>query len=122
MNSFSLSVLGISLAVLTVLLGYTLLLLRFGRLSPHLAVRWILTELIVIATILLWGKLPLIMFTARIGDRALLVILAVLFFGFVVYLVLDCLVHISTHTNQIKRLTQEIALLRAELHKGDSSV
>lgn len=122
MNSFSLSVLGVSLTVLMVLLGYTLFLLRTRRISPHLAVRWILTEGIVITAVLLWGRLPLLKYTTQIGDRALLVILAVVFFGFVVYLILECLVQISIHTNQIKRLTQEVALLRAELQNNDPVV
>ncbi len=117
MTIFSSSILGVSLVVLLVLLGYTLLLLRSGQLSPHLAVKWVLTELLIILSVLLWGKLPLFVFTSQIEDRAMMVMLAVLFFVFVVYLILDCLIQISTHTNQIKKLTQEIALLRAELQK-----
>jgi hypothetical protein len=103
---------GACLAVLTFLLLYTLWLMRSGRLNAHVTVRWVLAEGAAILAVLLWGRLPLIKYTSALGDRELLVVLAVIFFGLVAFLMLDCLARISAHTFQIKRLTQELALLR----------
>jgi hypothetical protein len=100
------------LGVLTVLLLYTLWLMRSGRLNAHVTVRWALAECAAILAVLLWGRLPFITYTSALGDRELLVVLAVVLFGFFAFLMLDCLARISAHTYQIKRLTQELALLR----------
>jgi len=86
--------------------------MRSGRLNAHITVRWVLAECAAILAVLLWGRLPFITYTSALGDRELLVVLAVLLFGFFAFLILDCLARISTHTYQIKRLTQELALLR----------
>jgi hypothetical protein len=120
-TSFSLAVEGTCLAVLVSLLLYTLGLTRSGRLSAHVTVRWVLAEAAAIAAVLLWGRLPMIAYTSRLEDRELLVILAVLFFGLIAFLMLDSLVRISVQSVQIKRLTQELALLRASLQAGPTS-
>ena len=60
----------------------------------------------------LWQWLPLFGFTSTLGDRELLMVLAVVFFALIAFLMLDSLVRISTHTHQIKLLSQEVALLR----------
>ena len=100
------------LGVLVLLLIYTLWLMRSGRLNAHITVRWVLAECAAILAVLLWGRLPFITYTSELGDRELLVVLGVVLFGFFAFLTLDCLARISTHTYQIKRLTQELALLR----------
>jgi hypothetical protein len=112
MSSFSVAVRIVSFVVLGLLMIYTLFLMRSSRLSAHVTVRWILAEAAAILMVLLWGMLPLISYTSALSDRELLVILAVIFFGFIAFLILDSLVRISTHTKQIKVLTQELALLR----------
>jgi hypothetical protein len=95
--------------------------MRSGRLDAHVTVRWILAECAAILAVLLWGRLPFITYTSVLGDRELLVVLAVIFFGLVAFLMLDCLARISTHTYQIKRLTQELALLRESTRKQSNS-
>lgn len=112
MMSFSFTVQGICLGVLGLLFIYTLWLMRTGRLNAHVTVRWILAEGAAFLAVLLWKWLPLFGFTSALGDRELLMVLAVVFFALVAFLMLDSLVRISTHTHQIKLLTQEVALLR----------
>ena len=115
MTSFSFAVASTSLVVLGSLLVYTIALMRTGRLSALIAVRWIIAETAAIAAVLVWGRLPVIAFTSSLGDRELLVILAVMFFGFVAFLMLDSLQRISEHSGELRRLTQEVALMRQRL-------
>lgn len=112
MTTFSFTVQSVCLGGLALLFGYTLWLMRTGRINAQVTVRWVLVEIAVIFAVLLWRWLPLFSITSTLGDRELLVILAVVLFVFIVFLILDCLVRISTHTHQIKLLTQELALLR----------
>lgn len=112
MTTFSFTVQSICFGALALLFGFTLWLMRTGRLNVHVTVRWVLAESAAILAVLLWRWLPLFSVTSTLGDRELLVILAVVFFVFIAFLILDCLVRISTHTHQIKLLTQELALLR----------
>lgn len=124
MTTFSFTVQSVCLGGLALLFGYTLWLMRTGRLNAQVTVRWVLAEIAAILAVLLWRWLPLIGITSTLVDRELLVILAVVFFVFIAFLILDCLVRISTHTRQIKLLTQELALLqeRTESHREQKIV
>lgn len=113
----SFTVQGVCLGVLALLLIYTLWLMRSGRLNAHVTVRWILAESAAFLAVLLWRWLPLFGFTSALGDRELLMVLAVVFFALITFLMLDSLVRISTHTHQIKLLTQEVALLRERVEQ-----
>jgi hypothetical protein len=115
MTSFSFAVQSTCLVVLGSLVVYTVALMRSGRLSAFITVRWIIAETIAIAAVLVWGRLPVIAFTSSLGDRELLVILAVMFFGLITFLMLDSLQRISDHSGQLRRLTQEVALLHERL-------
>jgi hypothetical protein len=117
MMSYFFTVQGICLVVLALLFTYTLWLMRTGRLNAHVTVRWILAVGAAFMAVLLWKWLPMFGFTSALGDRELLMVLAVVFFALVVFLMFDSLVRISTHTHQIKLLTQEIALLRESVEK-----
>ncbi len=121
MMSSSLTVLGICLGVLALLFIYTLWLMRSGRLNAHVTVRWILAEGAAFLAVSLWQWLPLFGVTSTMGDRELLMVLAVVFFALIAFLMLDSLARISSHTHQIKLLTQELALLRelAERERHD---
>ena len=112
---FSPSVLALCLFALFALTLYTFLLLRAGKLTPHITLRWLLTEGVAIVAVILWGRLPFISMTSMLNDRELLVVLAVIFFSLFIFLILESQKYISKHTNQIRRLSQEIALLRAQL-------
>ena len=118
MTTFSFAVQSVCLGVLALLFGYTLWLMRTGRLNAHVTVRWVLAESGAFIAVLLWRFLPLFSFTSTLGDRELLVVLAVVFFALIAFLILDCLVRISTHTHQIKLLTQELALLRESVESS----
>lgn len=119
MMSASITVLGICLGVLALLFIYTLWLMRSGRLNAHVTVRWILAEGAAFVAVSLWQWLPLFGFTSTLGDRELLMVLAVVFFSLVAFLMLDSLVRISTHTHQIKLITQEVALLQVRLDQSE---
>lgn len=112
MMSSSFTVQSICLGVLALLFIYTLWLMRSGRLNAHVTVRWILAEGAAFIAVLLWQWLSLIGVTSTMGDRELLMVLAVVFFALISFLMLDSLMRISTHTHQIKLLTQELAILR----------
>lgn len=118
MSSFY-SVQGTCLAVLALLFIYTLWLMRSGRLNAHVTVRWILAEGAAFIAVSLWQWLPLFGVTSTMGDRELLMVLAVVFFALVAFLMLDSLARISTHTHQIKLLAQEVALLRECIESGN---
>jgi hypothetical protein len=118
MMSTSHFVQGICLSVLTLLFIYTLWLMRSGRLNAHVTVRWILAEGAAFFAVLLWQWLPIFGVTSTMGDRELLMVLAVVFFALIAFLMLDSLARISTHTHQIKLLTQEVALLRERVESG----
>lgn len=118
MMSSTFSVQGVCLGVLAILFTYTLWLMRTGRLNAHVTVRWILAEGVAVLAVVLWQWLPLFEFTATLGDRELLMVLAVVFFALIAFLMLDSLVRISTLTYQIKLLTQEVALLRESTERS----
>jgi hypothetical protein len=121
MMASSFTVLGICLGVLALLFIYTLWLMRSGRLNAHVTVRWILAEGVAFMAVSLWQWLPIFGFTSTLGDRELIMVLAVVFFALIAFLMLDSLARISSHTHQIKLLTQELALLRelAERERHD---
>jgi hypothetical protein len=120
-TSFSLSVQLTCLVMLILLLIYSLMLLRFGRLNAHITVRWVLAECAAILAVILWGKLPIITFTSKMEDRELLVILAVVIFSLVAFFTLDCLTRISSQHRQIVIITQELALLRERVEANAST-
>lgn len=121
MMSSSLTVQGICLGLLVLLCIYTLWLMRSGRLNAHVTVRWLLAEGAALLAVLLWRWLPLFGVTSSMGDRELLMVLAVVFFALIAFLMLDCLVRISTHSHQVKLLTQELALLREQVESRKQS-
>jgi len=122
MMSSSITVQGICLGLLTLLCLYTLWLMRSGRLNAHVTVRWLLAEGAAILAVLLWQWLPLFGVTSTMGDRELLMVLAVVFFALIAFLMLDCLVRISTHSHQVKLLTQELALLREQVDSKNQDI
>lgn len=117
MNAFSPDAHLIGLSLLAGLVVYTVWLLRSGRLSPHMAVRWILAEGAACAALALWPKLPFFRVTSAMDDRELLILVAIVFFVLVSFLMLDSLSRLSTQSAQIKRLTQELALLREQCER-----
>ena len=105
----------LTIAVFTALIAYTMYLLRAQKLSPHITVRWIMVEVLALLLVVFWQYLPFFTWTSAMPDRKLL-LLVTLGAGIVlIWLLLYSFVYISTHTRQIKILTQELALLRQKL-------
>jgi Uncharacterized conserved protein (DUF2304) len=115
MSSFAADIQIVCLGSLSLLVVYTLWLSRYRGLDGHLTVRWLLVEGGVLLTIIFWRWLPFFSLTSSVQDRALLLMVTVLLFAFVVFLMLDLLVRSSRQSTQIKRLTQELAIQRARL-------
>jgi hypothetical protein len=105
----------VCLSALAILLLYTLWLSRYRGLDAHLTVRWVLVQCAAIVAVIVWRSLPIFSFTSRLQDRQLLLIMTVLFFAFVSFLMLDILVRIPKQNNQIKKLTQELAIQRLRI-------
>jgi hypothetical protein len=115
MTPFSGEVQLVCLVALVALLLYTLWLARYGGLNAHVTVRWVIVQIAAILCVLLWRWLPFFEFTSTLQDRQLLLLITVIFFAFTAFLVLDTLVRISRHTEQIKKLTQEVAIQRVRI-------
>ncbi len=105
----------VCLGTIAALLLYTLWLSRYRGLDAHVTVRWVLVQCAAILAIILWRWLPIFGFTSKLQDRQLLLVTTVLFFAFVTFLMLDMLVRISRQTEQIKKLTQELAIQRLRI-------
>lgn len=94
---------------------YTIQLVRSGRISAHLAVAWVATELLLM---LVMGVGSLRTFTRSVlgeeGAPYSLIFLAVIW---VIFLMLESLSKISLLTNKLKDITQEHALLKERLER-----
>jgi len=105
----------LTIIVFTALICYTMHLLRTEKLSPHIAVRWIMVEIFALLLIVFWQYLPFFKYTSAMPDRVLLLLVTMGAGVVLIWLLLYSFVYISTHTRQIKILTQELALLRQKL-------
>ncbi len=106
-------------ALLFLVFAYTIHLVRSGRISAHLAVTWIATELLLM---LVMGISSLRSFTRTVlGDEGApysLILLGVLW---VIFLMLESLSRISLLTGKLKSLTQEHALLKERVERMERS-
>jgi hypothetical protein len=106
----------IGVGVILLLLFYTLLLLRFSKIDAQHAMSWLLAEL---GTIFLLVFDPILIFVIRlIGENN--IIYTVLLFGFVwiVSIMLDLLVRLSSISGKVKAINQELALLKEQFEKA----
>jgi hypothetical protein len=105
----------IGVGVILLLLLYTLLLLRFGKLDAQHAMSWLLAEL---GTIFLLVFDPILILIIRlIGEKN--IVYTVLLFGFVwiVTIMLDLLVRLSSISSKLRAINQELALLKKQFEK-----
>lgn len=100
----------IGFAVLCLVFLYTLHLVRSGRISAHLAVSWVATELLMLL-VLAFGSLRSLTIEV-LGDEGAPYSLFLLGALWVIFLMLESLSRISLQTNKLKSLTQEHALLK----------
>jgi hypothetical protein len=105
----------IGVGVILLLLFYTLLLLRFSKLDAQHAMSWLLAEL---GTIFLLVFDPILILIIRlIGENN--IVYTVLLFGFVwiVSIMLDLLVRLSSISSKLRTINQELALLKEHFEK-----
>lgn len=106
---------GIGFLLLFLVFAYTIHLVRSGRISAHLALSWIATELIMMLVLAI-GSLR--SFTREIlgedGAPYSLILLGALW---VIFLMLESLSRISLQTNKLKNITQEHALLKERIER-----
>lgn len=99
---------------------YTLYLIRNHRLSVHLAVSWIVVEvlLIIIASVpAITNSLILVL-----GENNFYPIAFLFIIGWIVLLMLDTLIRVSDVVNKTRALIQENGLLREQVERLDKIV
>ena len=107
----------IGVSVILLLLLYTLFLLRFRKLDAQHAMSWLLAEL---GTIFLLIFDPILILIIRlIGENN--IVYSIFLFGFVwlVSIMLDLLVRLSSISNKLRVINQELALLKERFDKAD---
>jgi hypothetical protein len=109
----------IGFAVLFLVLAYTIHLVRSGRISAHLAVTWIATELLFMLVMGI-GSLRSLTRTV-LGDEGAPYSLFLLGALWVIFLMLESLTRISLLTTKLKNLTQEHALLQERVERIERS-
>jgi hypothetical protein len=94
---------------------YTLSLVRSRKISAQIAVSWVLTE-IIIFTILLFDKL-LINIMTFIGETNLSSIIYIVLFAWLISLMLDTLVRVSSLSTKLFAINQELGLLQERFNR-----
>ena len=105
----------LGVVMILLLLAYTLYLVRSDRLSAHLAMSWIVTELAVLA--ILASDRLLSMIGSYFGDESALFGVLMLGATWMVFLMLDTLIRISSVALKSTLVNQELALLRERLEQ-----
>ena len=119
MTSFNTALQIATLVSIGSLFGYTQWLMRTGRLSAHLTIRWLLAEGAAFLAMFFWSMLPLFSLEPRLDGREQLVILVLILCIFIAFLILDGQARTAAHTHEIRLLTEEIARLRTTMIDRD---
>jgi len=94
-------------------LGYTIFLIRSGKLSAHMAISWIIAE--VAFLVIMLNDHSRVFLRSFLGEQnapySLFLLGAI---GFV-FLMLESLTTISSLTTKLKQINQELALTRARM-------
>lgn len=111
------AILGFTLLFLV--FAYTIYLVRSGRISAHLAITWIATELLLM---LVMGIGSLRSFTRSVlGDDGAPYSLFLIGILWVIFLMLESLSRISLLSTKLKDVTQEHALLKERIESIERS-
>lgn len=111
------AILGFTLLFLV--FAYTIYLVRSGRISAHLAITWIATELLLM---LVMGIGSLRHFTRSVlGDDGAPYSLFLIGILWVIFLMLESLSRISLLSTKLKDITQEHALLKERVESIERS-
>lgn len=99
---------------------YTLYLIRNHKLSAHLAVSWIMVEILLIIT----ASVPAITtnLLAFLGENNFYPIAFLFIIGWIALLMLDTLIRVSDLVNKTRALIQENGLLREQVERLEKSV
>ena len=103
----------IRISVLLGLIGlfaYTVYLIRAKKLSAHLAMSWIITELLLIATVAI-EQIPATL-KAIVGEENFYTVILLLVIGWIIILMLDTLTRVSEVENRTRIVIQENGLLQ----------
>ena len=100
---------------LLILFIYTVYLIKVGRLSAHLAVSWVMTELFLLAIISFKGSATLI--TSLVGEKNFYSTALLLIVGWIITLMLDTLTRVSELTHKNRASIQESAILRERVDR-----
>ena len=106
----------IRIAVLLGLIGlftYTVYLIRAKKLSAHLAMSWIVTELVLIATVAI-EQIPAAL-RSLVGDENFYTVILLLVIGWIILLMLDTLVRVSEVESRTRIVIQENGLLQRRI-------
>lgn len=116
--TFALSPKPLAIALIILVFAHTIQLVRTDRLSAHLAISWIITEVVFFLFCLFdW---PLGLIQAVFGEGKTIVVAALLGVTWMAVLMLDSLARISALTAKLKDINQELALVRQALGKQTS--
>lgn len=110
----------IALAFMGALLIYTVYLIRIDRLSAHLAVSWVMTELF-LGALLSVKQLPMIL-TQILGKNNIYTIAFIFVIGWIILLMLDTLTRVSELTNKTRAVIEENGLLRERVERLEEAV
>jgi hypothetical protein len=106
----------IRIAVLLGLIGlfaYTVYLIRARKLSAHLAMSWIITELLLIVVVAV-EQIPAAL-RALVGDENFYTVILLLVIGWIILLMLDTLTRVSEVENRTRIVIQENGLLQRRI-------
>src|SRR4051812_34271303 len=107
----------LGVAIVVLLIVYTLHLVRSDRLSAHLAISWIVAELGLLAVIA--SDRLVSMLQGYFGEESTLFGALMLGAAWMVFLMLDNLVRISSLGLKLTQAIQELALLRQRLEEAE---
>lgn len=95
------------------LFAYTVYLIRARKLSAHLAMSWIITELVLIATVAI-EQIPATL-RSLVGDENFYTVILLLVIGWIILLMLDTLTRVSEVENRTRIVIQENGLLQRRI-------
>lgn len=119
MNAFLSIRLAALIGIITIFV-YTLYLIRSNRLSAHLAVSWVMVEILLIIIV----SVPAITtnLLAFLGENNFYAIAFLFIIGWIALLMLDTLIRVSDLVNKTRALIQENGLLREQVERLEKTV
>ena len=105
----------IALICIGVLFVYTVYLIRINKLSAHLAVSWVMTELF-FGVLLCIKQLPIFLMQV-LGKNNIYSVAFIFVVGWIILLMLDTLTRVSELTNKNRAVIEENGLLRERVER-----